>query len=144
MSRFAGVFTVRSIEDARWAYRAINDFNDLYSKGVDKEIVGELIADTKRNIRKWNKCDLSVSYCGNGYIKTKIVKDYGIDGFIELVEMPGHIRTESEAERFFKDHLYLHYHPRDYDCTGQSFTGWYKLFKRNGKWFAYHSVNVDV
>lgn len=31
-----------------------------------------------------------------------------------------------------------------YDCTGQEFTNRYKLFRRRGHWFAYHSVSRDV
>mgnify|MGYP000367666834 CR=1 FL=1 len=31
-----------------------------------------------------------------------------------------------------------------YDCTGQEFTSWYRLFQRRGHWYAYHMVSRDV
>ena len=34
--------------------------------------------------------------------------------------------------------------PSQYDCTGQLFTNWFKLIRRRGHWFAYHSIGRDV
>lgn len=73
----------------------------------------------------------------------RIVKDDGIDGYIELREMPRFDSLE-EADEWFKNCYYLEYQPSPYDCTGQRFTVWYKLFQRRGRWWAYHSVGVDV
>ena len=72
-----------------------------------------------------------------------IVKDDGADGYIELREMPRFDSLE-EADEWFKNCYYLEYRPSPYDCTGQRFTVWYKLFQRRGRWWAYHSVGVDV
>lgn len=36
------------------------------------------------------------------------------------------------------------YTPSQYDCTGQPFTLSHKLFKRGGRWMAYHHYAIDV
>ena len=72
-----------------------------------------------------------------------IVKDDGADGYIELREMPRFDSLE-EADEWFRRCYYLEARPSAYDCTGQRFTVWYKLFQRRGRWWAYHSVGVDV
>ena len=72
-----------------------------------------------------------------------IVKDDGIDGYTELREMPRFDSME-EADDWFKRCYYMEAAPSAYDCTGQHFTVWYKLFRRRGRWWAYHRVGVDV
>lgn len=47
----------------------------------------------------------------------------------------------SSSEAFQR---YRHYYPSAYDCTGQAFTSWYKVFVRGGRFWAYHRVSVDV
>ena len=76
-----------------------------------------------------------------------IVKDNGIDGFVELISFPEAFDTidgEDGAEEFFKTFFEIHARPSMYDCTGQAFTSWYKLFERNGRIYAYHCVGFDV
>ena len=72
-----------------------------------------------------------------------IVKDDGIDGYTELREMPGFDSLE-EADEWFQRYCYLDARPSAYECTGQRFTVWYKLFQRRGRWWAYHRVGTDV
>lgn len=48
------------------------------------------------------------------------------------------------ADDWFRATRYLEYFPTPYDCSGQKFTSWYKLFRRRGHWFAYHCVSIDV
>lgn len=73
-----------------------------------------------------------------------IVKDYGIDGFLIRFPLPDYIDSKAMAKAYFEDRCEYHYRPSPYDCTGQLFTRWYKLFLRNGRWWAYHSVGCDV
>lgn len=75
--------------------------------------------------------------------KRHIIKDCG-DSYIEFVELPDDITSEETADGYFKECLYCYYQPSQYDCTGQTFTDWYKLFKRNGKWCAYHGLALDI
>ena len=74
----------------------------------------------------------------------RIVKDNGIDGYIELEPLPAEISEKEDAIKFFEENRRIELAPSAYDCTGRPFTGWYKVFKRNGKFYAYHSVCFDV
>ena len=65
------------------------------------------------------------------------------DGFVELRKLPRFDSLE-EADAYFKENIYMEITPSLYDCTGQLFTNWYKLFHRGGCWWAYHSVGRDV
>ena len=74
----------------------------------------------------------------------KISADY--DGRLELVQLPDKLDEahEADAADWFRDNCYLEAYNSQYDCTGQEFTSWYKLFRRQGHWFAYHLVSRDV
>lgn len=75
-----------------------------------------------------------------------IVKCNGDGSYIELVNIgipTGAYDKEFAAEMFKRDH-YIEMYPSAYDCTGQAFTVWYKVFERNGWWYAYHYVGCDV
>lgn len=63
---------------------------------------------------------------------------------IWLEELPETIRTKEAAEDWFLCHRYRAALPSPYDCTGQLFTAWYKLFKRNGKYVVYYCICRDV
>ena len=49
-----------------------------------------------------------------------------------------------DAAEWFRENHYYEVYPTAYDCSGQRFTIWYKLHRRCGHWFAYHSVSFDV
>ena len=102
------------------------------------------IDDTKRALRAYARRDGSVDV-GMGFkVDRRIVRDEGIDGYVKLVSIPEVFDTVEDADEFFKDFLEIHCRPSMYDCTGQAFTSWYKLFQRNGQFWAYHSVGFDV
>ncbi|MBQ3552483.1 MAG: hypothetical protein IJA35_04945 [Clostridia bacterium] len=48
------------------------------------------------------------------------------------------------ADAFFMSHHYREAAPSMYDCTGQIFTTWYKIFKRHGQFWVYHATAMDV
>ena len=110
-----------------------------------------LVITLKRNLRQYAHRNTSSFDVGMGFIcERHIVKDYGIDGYVELVSIPEVFDTLADdaegkpgAETFFKDFLELHARPSMYDCTGQFFTNWYKIFRRRGRFMAYHSVGCD-
>ena len=52
--------------------------------------------------------------------------------------------ASSEYQNGWTDPRYRPYYPSAYDCTGQAFTSWYKVFVRGGRFWAYHHVSVDV
>lgn len=130
------MFRVNDKETARKAYEAIRMFSAL-----NDDVVKGMIADIKRNLREWTHKPSNIF---DGNIQRRIVKDDGIDGFVELVTLPDDIDNVEYAEKFFHENVYMECRPSMYDCTGQLFTSWYKLFKRGNRFFAYHSVACDV
>lgn len=132
------MFRVYDKETARKAYEAIRMFSTL-----DDDVVKGMIADIKRNIRKWNKEIGHVHYFDADF-EQRVVKDDGIDGFVELVTLPDGIDNVEYAEKFFHEYVYMEPVNSMYDCTGKAFTCWYKLFQRNGRYLAYHSVGMDA
>lgn len=95
----------------------------------------EKAAELKREMRRFTHKPLS---------DKRIVCDYGMDGYVVLFPLPESIESEEEAREYFEEYEYLTCRPSAYDCTGQAFTSWYKLFVRNGRYHAYHSVSFDV
>ena len=77
---------------------------------------------------------------------SRIVEEHGIDGYIELVQLPNELDKVSKADaaEWFRENRYYEFYPTAYDCSGQRFTNWYKLHRRCGHWFAYHSVSFDI
>lgn len=96
-----------------------------------------LVATVKREIREFNRRPAS-DIC--------IVEERGCDGYIELVQLPAELDDvhKADAADWFRANRYLEFFPTPYDCSGQKFTNWFKLFRRRGHWFAYHSVSIDV
>lgn len=81
--------------------------------------------------------------------KEWLIKDDWIDGSIVLVELPSEINSVKIdsfelADEYFKAYEYRKCRHSAYDCTGQSFTSWYKIIKRNNKFYAYHCISFDV
>ena len=71
--------------------------------------------------------------------------DNDYDHFIKVFPLPDDITTPEEADEYFRECEYIHYRPTYYDCTGQWFTSWYKVFRKpDGRFWAYHSVQADV
>lgn len=96
----------------------------------------DMIIEYKKNIRNYHKRENEKSF--------RICFDADLDGFIERIELPSNIKTQDEAEEYFRRYEYIEYMPSQYDCTGQLFTSWYKIFKINNKYYAYHRVCRDV
>ena len=72
------------------------------------------------------------------------VLDDSVDGFTALLPLPESLSSKEEADEYFRKQLYIHASYSAYDCTGQAFTSWYKIFERRGRFWAYHRVNFDV
>nr|DAU88337.1 MAG TPA: hypothetical protein [Caudoviricetes sp.] len=109
---------------------------ELYGYDVN-EIAKDEIIKKKRKIRDIYKQE-------NEKPERHIVHDNGIDGYIELLQLPEEITTRETADEWFQYNKYMEYVPSAFDCTGQRFTSWYKLVERNGRWWAYHCISVDV
>ncbi len=96
----------------------------------------EVIIQYKRGIRNFFKREMQKD--------ARRIVDWDETSVIWLLELPIEIKTKSQAENWFQYNERLEYVPSIYDCTGQQFTAWYKLFKRNGRWWCYHYVALDV
>lgn len=96
-----------------------------------------LLANVKREIR---------AYTRRPAAESRIVEERGCDGYIELVQLPDALDSAHKeiAADWFRANRYLEFFPTHYDCSGRRFTNWFKLFRRRGHWFAYHSVSIDV
>lgn len=108
------------------------------SEYKDREIVA-----TKRRARRLAKRSNLIDL-GYGAMERRIIKDYGIDGFVELVCLPEVISSKESADEFFEEFMRMECEPSMYDCTGQAFTNWHKTVKRRGNYWVYHSVSFDV
>ena len=73
------------------------------------------------------------------------VRADGIDGFIVKFPLPVDIETRQDADEYFREYEYIRMIQSAYDCTGQRFTAWYKLFQKpDGRFWAYHCIGMDV
>lgn len=127
------MFPIRNKHDLRLAYELLNLLSGRPSFNP---------RPIKAGIRAYLKSDDGRS--PNFGRERRIVCDDGIDGYLELVELPEAVTDEIDARDYFEACIEIRPLPSAYDCTGQAFTSWYKLFKRRGHYFAYHRVCFDV
>ncbi len=121
---------IRTKDDLKLAYEHISFINSFMEQVADTKRAKEMIAETKKAIRQYNKKETN----------RRLVKDYGIDGFIELVELP----DVEDPIRWFEENEWISNNPCAWDCTGRPFTAWCKFFKRRNKNICYHRVCYDV
>ena len=124
---------IRNNSDLRIAYGMAKIMSPLVSQCDNPAKAAIAIAELKRDIRAYNKAQEEKPF-------RRLVKDNGIDGYVELIELP---ETE-EPEEWFDSNERLTCRPSMYDCTGQAFTLWHYTFRRNGKLMCYHAVGYDV
>lgn len=111
--------------------------NEVLCRISDPERIAKLqrhIREIKRDIRNYH----------HRKDNKHIIKNEGTDGFIELIELPGFIKAENQAEEYFDEYHYIPPFYSLYDCTGRPFTYWHKVIKRRGKYFIYHKIAFDV
>lgn len=132
------MFSITDNERLRDAYALLMFMqSDIPASAEKRAAVKNLAATVKMEIRAYNNRPAPDS---------RIVEDRGIDGYIELVQLPNELdkASKADADEWFRWNRYYEYYPTAYDCSGQRFTNWYKLHRRCGHWFAYHSVSRDV
>lgn len=131
-------------------YKSGYEILHMLTKHKDERLMAYTI-DLKRNLRQYANKKPFEDVGFGFHCERRIIKDYGIDGYIEIVKIPEVFSTleDSEingpgAETFFKDFIEIKPYPSAFDCTGQSFTAWYKIIKRQGQFWAYHRVCTDT
>ena len=77
-------------------------------------------------------------------LKRSCIKNYGDGTAIFLEELPGWIKTESQAKSWFEYNRYLESPHTAFGCTGKLFTSWFKVVCRKGRYYAYHYISCDV
>lgn len=134
---------IRDSEDLRFKYATLLWLKKIKDKyySLDIDSYNDSVKEIKREIRNYYKRE--------GERKERLIKDYGIDGSIVLVELPSEINSIKIdsfelAEEYFKAYEYRRCRLSMYDCTGDSYTVWYKIIKRNNKFYAYHYIGFDV
>ncbi len=121
----------------RAMYKTLNDYRELAREfGLDDVEQNKGIVKWKKIIRAKLKKDEIEREC------RRVVRNFG-DSYVMLIRL-GEFDSLSDADDYFVWNEYRHYIPSPYDCTGQAFTNWYKVFERNGEYWAYHSVSFDV
>ena len=103
---------------------------------ADPSAVEKKIFYIKRQIRERNRAESSK-------YRPVTVLDCG-DYCIVKFPLPEDIQSKEEAREYFREYEYIRYRPTYYDCTGQSFTSWYKIFQKpDGRFWAYHAIGID-
>ena len=116
--------TIRNNKDLELAY--------FYLKMLDSN--ADYTKELKRDIRAYTHRPERISR----------VFDADYDGYIAVYPLPERIASKEEAIDFFEDNERRSYRPSYYDCTGQAFTAWYKVFQKNGRFWVYHRISYDV
>lgn len=128
-------FSCYNMNDVRNNYGAMKIINDVYSK-AKMEKPYDLLDAYKRGIRDYFKRK-------DAELERRII--YGnYDGYIELLQLPEEVKTLEIAKTWFDVNERRVCRPSMYDCTGQKFTGGTTFVERNGRWWIYHTVYLDV
>lgn len=131
-----GSLMSRDIHDYDSLKEAYNDLLmfERFPGPAHSERVEEFVIQLKRDIREYIHRDSDY----------RIVRDE-LDSFVELVELPDYTADYSEERALLWFKMYRSYRLFDeLGCGGQFFTTGVKLFRRRGRWYAYHFVSVDM
>jgi hypothetical protein len=127
---------VNNNQELRLAYEILSILSKNADRVDDPEKLAKCIIDTKQAVRRYTHREVEYD--------RRIIRDDGIDGYLSLERLPKGISSLEEAIDFFDRFMTCDYRPSAYDCTGQPITNWFKVFPRNGGYYAYHSVRFDV
>lgn len=134
---------IQNKNDLRFKYKTLLWLKKIKDKyySLDMESYNDSVKEIKKEIRDYYKEREKDR-------KEWLIKDDGMDGYIILFELPSEINSIQIdsfelAEEYFEAYEYRRCRPSIYDCTGQAFTSWYKIIKRNNKFYAYHCISFD-
>ena len=129
---------IRNSHDLRAAYEYRRLFED-HLRNCPPELLAPGATESLRLLKEQIR-----AYTHQPPRKEILVRDYGIDGYIIRFPLPAWIRTKEDAEEYFEEYCYMRCRPTMYDCTGDLFTAWYKVYRHCDRWWAYHSIGCDV
>lgn len=127
---------IRNSGDLKATYEVLMDIQALRPLPGREEAVQEHIRELKKDIRDYFRQQKNDGRC--------IIRDDGIDGYIELVMLPEYLNTKDSATAYFEEKEVFQCPNLPGGCTGQPFTCWYRIGCRQGKMWAYHRVAYDV
>lgn len=127
---------IRNSGDLKATYEVLMDIQALRPLPGREEAVQEHIRELKKDIRDYFRQQKNDGRC--------IIRDDGIDGYIELVMLPEYLNTKDSAAAYFEEKEVFQCPNLPGGCTGQPFTCWYRIVCRQGKMWAYHRVAYDV
>ena len=134
---------IQNKNDLRFKYKTLLWLKKIKDKyySLDMGSYNDSVKEIKKEIRDYYKKKEKER-------KEWLIKDDGMDGYIVLFELPSEINSIQIdsfelAKEYFEAYEYRRCRPSMYDCTGQSFTIWYKIIKRNNKFYAYHQIGFD-
>lgn len=123
--------------ELRAGYIAIRTAEDMERISGKKVVAtNDYLIQLKRDLREWIKRN-------DGEPRNVIFFDGG--GRIALEELPVNPEwCREDVEAWFTENRYIHGVNSQYDCTGCLFTAWFKVFRRRGRWYAYHCIGMDI
>lgn len=125
------MITVRSNNDLRDAYFLIHALQGIQQTADVKAIIRQ----QKWAIRHFNR---------RAPQPTRTIKA-DLDSLVLLEKLPiSPDSTMEEAIALFEGSYFVPTPRSQYDCTGQCFTTYYKVFRRHNAWYAYHFMSRDV
>ena len=136
---------IQDKKDLKFKYEILLLLNRIKNENesviLDMESYNDSVKEIKKEIRDYYKEREKDR-------KEWLIKDDGMDDYIILFELPSEINSIQIdsfelAEEYFEAYEYRRCRPSIYDCTGQAFTSWYKIIKRNNKFYAYHCISFD-
>jgi len=112
-----------------------------------------VLDELKRNVRKAThkhepNLNLSMVSIDHFYMDTRakdvaVVNDAGLDGYTVKLTLPDSVSSMKEAEDWFRRYEYIEFPDVDFDCSGLSYTAYYRIFKVRDQFVAYHTVRFD-
>lgn len=122
----------------KYTYKDLRFYEELLTRAGEnvafRDAVQDRLIEIKRQLRKRSKERKEAT----------VVRDYCDGSMVVKLALPEDLSTAEEADAYFMEYEYIRYRPTCYDCTGQLFTAWYKIFQKpDGRFWAYHSVGID-
>lgn len=107
--------------------------------GINWDILNEKLIELKRKARRVNA---KKHY---HFSADEVVFGNSFETAIFKYPLPEDIKTLADAEEYFEEYEQIECMPSQYDCTGQTFTSWWKIFRKpDGRFWVYHAIDMDV
>jgi len=126
---------ITNSRELRCAYELLEIYKELVPQTAEaEERLHDHVCNLKRDIRKYNR-----QPSGDPRV---LRSDF--DSALVLLPLPEFLTGMEAATEYFLSEEYRVCRPSMYDCTGQVFTNWFKIILRHGRFWAYHSMSMDV